>query len=164
MPAYTTKFGSLNSFEKGGVEVIQDDAKNYVFSNVYDVASRSKPYEKVCVGRNNEYALEVLRAEGTSGWRAGGHDEFALIMDGDVEVRLVKLDQPVPDGTNGSVAIPGDPQGKKMGVVKAGKGHMVLLPVGSAYQFHAGQPAAILLQTLAGQDTVYKWSEICQTM
>ena len=164
MPTYETKFGSLDHFEKGGVEVIQDNAKNYVFSNIYDVAGRSKPYEKVCVGRNNEYSLEVLRAEGTSGWRAGGHDEFALVMDGAVEVRLVKLDQPVPENTQGSVAVPGEPRGKKMGTVSAAKGHMVLLPVGAAYQFHADKPSAILLQTLAGQDTVYRWAEICQTM
>ena len=162
MPEYTTVFGSLDKFEKGGVEVIQDNAKNYVFSNIYDVASRAKPYENVCVGRNNEYSLEVIRAEGTSGWRAGGHDEFALVMDGQLEVRLVKLDQPLPDGTQGSIAVAGEPKGKKMGTIKAGKGHMVLLPVGAAYQFHADKPAAVLLQTIAGQDTVYRWAEICQ--
>ena len=36
-----------------------------------------------------------IRAEGTSEWRTCAHDEFALVIDGSVEVRLVKLDAPV---------------------------------------------------------------------
>ena len=35
---------------------------------------------------------ETLRAEGNSPWYTCAHDEFALVMDGDVEVHLVKLD------------------------------------------------------------------------
>src|SRR5437899_11770269 len=102
----TTRFGSLRDYEKGGVEVIHDDARNYVFSNVFEVASRAKPYEKVAVGKNIEYVIEAIRAEGTSGWRAAAHDEFALVMDGEIEVRLLKLDDAgaVPAGTQGSVA------------------------------------------------------------
>ena len=34
MAQYTTRFGSLARFDKGGVEVINDDARNYVFSNM----------------------------------------------------------------------------------------------------------------------------------
>jgi len=164
MAEYVTKFGSLANYEKGGVEVIQDDAKNYVFSNVYDVAAKAKAWEKVCVGRNQEYSLEVIRAEGTSGWRTPAHDEFALVMDGAVEVRLVKLDDAGLTPASGSVAINGEPGGKKMGLIKAKKGHMALLPLGAAYQFHADTTSVILLQTTAGQDTMYRWAEICQTM
>jgi hypothetical protein len=50
-----------------------------------------------------------------------------------------------------------------MGRVRARRGHMTLLPAGAAYQFHAGSPSVILLQTLAGRDTVERWAEICQT-
>jgi hypothetical protein len=50
-----------------------------------------------------------------------------------------------------------------MGTVRARRGHMTLLPVGAAYQFRADRPAVILLQTLAGRDTVERWAEICQT-
>ena len=50
MAEYTTVFGSLDNFRKGGVDLIEDDPKNYVFSNVFDVASKSKPYERVAVG------------------------------------------------------------------------------------------------------------------
>jgi hypothetical protein len=165
MDQHTTQFGSLRHFEKGGVEVINDDARNYVFSNIFEVAGRSKPFEKVAVGKNVEYVIEAIRAEGTSGWRAPAQDEFALVMDGEVEIRLVKLDDPgvVPAGARGSIAIQGAPAGRKMGLVRARRGHMTLLPVGAAYQFHAARPGVILLQTLAGADTIERWADICQT-
>jgi len=163
--AYTTRFGSLTHYEKGGVEIVNDDARNYVFSNLFEVASRAKPYEKVAVGKNIDYVIEAIRADGTSAWRAPGHDEFALVMDGEVEIRLLKLDNPgvVPPGTRGSVALAGTPGGRKMGVVRARRGHMTLLPVGAAYQFHAARPGVVLLQTMAGADTVERWADICQT-
>lgn len=165
MDQHTTRFGSLRHYDKGGVEVINDDARNYVFSNIFEVAGRSKPFEKVAVGKNVEYVIEAIRVEGTSGWRAPAQDEFALVMDGEVEIRLVKLDDPgvVPAGTRGSIAILGAPAGRRMGLVRARRGHMTLLPVGAAYQFHAAQPGVILLQTLAGADTIERWADICQT-
>ena len=43
MADYTTVFGALDNFRKGGVDLIEDDPKNYVFSNVFDVASKSSP-------------------------------------------------------------------------------------------------------------------------
>jgi hypothetical protein len=166
MTRYVTRFGSLASYEKGGVEVIADNPKNYTFSNMFEVASMSKPYEKVAVAKNIEYVLEVIRAEGTSEWRAAAHDEFALVMDGEVEIRLLKLDDPavVPPGKEGSIALGGEPRGRRMGRVRARRGHMTLLPVGAAYQFHADRPGVILLQTIAGDDTRYRWAEICQTL
>jgi hypothetical protein len=163
---YATRFGSLDSFEKGRVDVIDDDPRHYTFSNMFEVASHAKPYEKVAVGKNRQYVLEVLRAEGTSEWRAASHDEFALVMDGEVEVRLRKLDDPtgVPGGKDGSISLGSDPRGRAMGTVRATRGHMTLLPGGAAYQFAASRPGVILLQTIAGDDTVYKWAEICQTV
>jgi len=165
MTQHRTRFGSLDHYEKGGVEVINDNPKNYVFSNVFEVASESPPYAKVAVGKNMQYVIEAIRAEGTSGWRAAAHDEFALVMDGEVEIRLLKLDHPsvVPPGKRGSVALPGTPTGRKMGFVRARRGHMTLLPAGAAYQFHADRPGVILLQTMAGDDTIERWAEICQT-
>jgi len=35
--------------------------------------------------------------------------------------------------------------------------------VGAAYQLHAEQHGVVLLQTLAGADTIERWAEICQT-
>jgi hypothetical protein len=165
MRRVATRFGSLDRWEKGGVDVIADDPKNYVFSNVFEVASKAKPYEKVAVGKNFEYVIEVIRAEGTSAWRAPAHDEFALVMDGEVEIRLLKLADPgiVPPGTSGSIQLEGTPAGKNMGRVLARRGHMTLLPLGAAYQFRADHPSVILQQTLAGRDTVERWADICQT-
>ncbi len=165
MTEHRTRFGSLDHYEKGGVEVINDDPRNYVFSNIFEVASKSPPYEKVAVGKNMQYVIEAIRAEGTSKWRAAAHDEFALVMDGEVLIRLLKLDNPstVPTGKQGSVALPGSPPGRKMGAVRARRGHMTLLPAGAAYQFHTDRPGVILLQTIAGDDTVERWAEICQT-
>jgi hypothetical protein len=160
-----TRFGSLAHWEKGGVEVINDDARNYVFSNIFEVASQARPYEKVAVGKNIEYVIEAIRAEGVSGWRAPAQDEFALVMDGEVEIHLLKLADPgvVPAGTQGSVALAGTPAGAPMGRVRARRGHMTLLPVSTAYQFRAARPGVVLLQTLRSVDTVERWAEICQT-
>jgi hypothetical protein len=161
---YVTDFGSLDDYEKGGVEVINDDPRNYAFSNVFEVASQAKPWEKVAVGKNMEYVLEVIRAEGTSPWRAADHDEFALVMDGEVRVELVKLDAPaVGEGKAGSAALEGEPQGTPMGRITARHGHQVLLPAKAAYRLVAERPAVILLQTIRGDDTVERWAQICQT-
>lgn len=159
---YATKFGSLTNYEKGGIELIDDDPKRYAFSNIFEVASAAAPYEKVAVGKNMQYVLEVLRAEGTSAWRTCAHDEFALVLDGEVEVRLVRLDSPVaPPGKQGSVRIDGEPAGTPMGRIVARRGHMALLPANAAYRFHADHPGVILLQTILGDDTVERWAEIC---
>ena len=164
MTKYTTVFGSLDNYEKGGVDVINDDPKFYAFSNVFEVASNSAPYEKVAVGKNLEYVLEVIRAEGTSEWRATPHDEFALVMDGSVEVRLRDPeDQLVDPEAEGSIGLDGEPAGSAMGTITAGRGHMAMLPAGRAYQFHADSPSVILLQTIEGPDTIFRWAEICQT-
>jgi hypothetical protein len=162
---YVTRFGSLDAVEKGTIDIIDDDPVRYAFSNVFEVARTSRPYEKVAVGKNRQYVLEVIRAEGTSEWRTAPHDEFALVMDGEVEIRLQKLgaDDLGPTSERGSNAVQGAPSGPYMGRVVAGRGHMTLLPVGSAYQLHAERPAVVLLQTQEGPDTVYKWAEIIQT-
>jgi hypothetical protein len=45
-----------------------DDPRNYAFSNIFEAASKSEPYEKVAVAKNLKYVLETIRAEGTSPW------------------------------------------------------------------------------------------------
>jgi hypothetical protein len=163
--SYETRFGSLESYEKGHIELINDDARHYAFSNIFDVASHAKPYEKIAVGKNMEYVLEAIRAEGVSEWRAAAHDEFALVLDGEVEIRLVKLDEPaLPEDATGSVALDGEPLGRPMGRIVARRGHMALLPKGSAYRFRADRPGVILQQTIAGPDTQYRWAEIAKIL
>jgi hypothetical protein len=161
---YLTRFGSLDHFEKGGVTIIDDDPRNYVFSNVYEVAANAEPFEKVAVAKNLEYVLEAIRVEGTSPWRTSGHDEFALVMSGEVRFDFVDLaDVGEARPSQGSVQLAAEPAGPEMGRVVARRGHMVLLPAGSAYRYGADEPAALLLQTIASGDTVFRWAEICQT-
>lgn len=165
MHTYVTRFGSLTDYDKGGVDAIDDDPRHYAFSNVFEVAANARPWEKVAVARNQQYVLEAIRAEGTSPWRTAAHDEFALVMDGEVTVELAELapEQQAPDDQDGSVRLDGEPAGRPMGRVVARQGHMALLPAHAAYRMHAAEPAAVLLQTIAGADTIERWSEICQT-
>lgn len=163
--AYTTQFGSLERFEKGGVQVIDDNVKHYAFSNCFEIASKSAPYEKVVFGQNQIYVLEALRAEGSSPWYTCAHDEFALVMDGEVEIHLVQLaaEQTVPDTEhNGAVLVKGEPRGAKMGWMKLKRGHQALLPKNTAYQFRSAKPGVVILQTCKGDLSVERWAEICQ--
>ena len=164
--SYVTKFGSLKNYDKGRVENISDDVKHYAFSNCFEIASRSKPYEKVVFGQNQVYVLEALRADGVSPWYTCAHDEFALVMDGNVEIHLVQLgaSQAVPEAEkNGAVLVKGEPKGAKMGWMKLSRGHQGLLPKNTAYQFrNAGEPGVIVLQSCKGDLSVEKWAEICQ--
>jgi hypothetical protein len=164
MSSFRTVFATLDDYVKGNIEIVNDDPRHYAFSNVFDVAAHSKPYEKVVVALNLGYALEALRAEGTSDWFAAAHDEFAIVMDGEIEVDLVKLDSPdqiVPPDKQGSVRIPGSPVGKKMGYIKCKRGHQALLPKGAAYRFRANKPGVLILQTILGDLSVQKWAQIC---
>ena len=159
---HVTRFGSLKHYEKGGVEVINDDARNYVFSNIFEVASRAKPYEKVAVAKNLEYVLEAIRAEGTSDWQAANHDEFLLVMDGEVTVSFVEPGDAAPaPGKDGTQRLERKPTGRKMGRVHLKRGHQALLPKGAAYQFSAASPAVMIQQTIACELTREKWAQIC---
>lgn len=159
---YTTIFGSLADYRKGGVDVLDDDPRNYVFSNVFEVAAKAAPYERVVVAKNLEYAIEAVRAEGTSPWFANAHDEFALCMDGQVEVHLLKPDAPPLDAdAEGGHPVDEPPAGRKMGRLVLGRGHMGLLPAGCVYRFAAETPGVFTIQTLIGPASVEKWGEIC---
>jgi hypothetical protein len=165
-PTYTTRFGSLDHFEKGGVQAIADDVRHYAFSNCFEIASKSRPYEKVVFGQNQIYVLECLRAEGESPWYTCAHDEFALVMDGEVEIQLVKLDaeQTVPDAEHdGAVLVKGEPRGPKMGWMKLKRGHQGLLPKNTAYRLRSASPGVVVLQTCKGDLSVERWADICQT-
>ena len=159
--AYRTVFGSLDRYQKGGVQNIADDVKNYAFSNCFDIASRSKPYEKVVFGQNQIYVLETLRAEGESPWYTCAHDEFALCMDGEITIEFVKLKAPPPETREGAVLVQGEPEGRKVGTVKLKRGHQALLPAGCAYRFNASKTGVIMQQTILGELSVEKWREIC---
>jgi hypothetical protein len=161
--AYVTRLASLDSFEKGGVEVIDDDPKNYAFSNIFEVASHAKPFEQIAVAKNFEYVLEAVRVEGTSGWRAATHDQSALVLDGEVEFTFRTLSDGLDLPATGSAGVAEDSTGAAMGRVVARRGHLTLLPAGRAYRYGSGRPAVLLIQTVEGADTQFRWAEICQT-
>ena len=164
---FATAFGSLASYVKGDIEIINDDVKRYAFSNVFDVAAHAAPYEKIVVAKNRQYVIETLRAQGTSHWFSASHDEFAIVMDGRVEIELVKLDFPgtvVPSGIEGSVKLASAPVGRNMGFMRLGRGHQALLPARAAYRFSSTAGiGVIVLQTILGPHSVQKWSTICRT-
>ena len=159
--AYQTMFGSLGNYEKGTIEV-NDDLKHYAFSNVFEVAGKSKPFERVAVAKNIEYVAEVTKVDGQGPWYVASHDEFAIVMDGEVEVNFVKLEAAqAPTGGSGAKKLAGQPNGQKMGRVRARRGHQVLLPAGAAYQLTSKAPSVAIIQTLLGPETVERWSDIC---
>lgn len=160
---YQTAFASIDSYTKGGVNIIDDKIKNYVFSNIYEVTATSKPFDRIVVAKNLDYTLEAVRAEGLSSWYACSHDEYVIAMDYEVEVSYLKLEDTssIDDENDGSFSISGQPSGKKMGKVILKRGHMALLPEKTAYQFKAAKPATLLMQTIIGEESIQKWSDIC---
>jgi len=136
---YQTRFASLDDYEKGGVEVIDDDPRNYAFSNIFEVASHAAPFEHVAVAKNFEYVLEAVRVEGTSPWRSAAHDQSALVMDGEVEFEFRTLGEGARLADSGSAVVPDDVAESPMGTVRARRGHLTLLPAGRAAQ--DGRPA-----------------------
>ena len=156
-----TVFGSLADYTKGTIELVSGEARHYVFSNIFEVAATSKPYERIVVGENMEYVQEVMRAEGVSPWFACGHDEFALCMDGEITVDFIKMKDPPDAEKNGAVLLGEAPEGPRMGHVKLRRGHQVLLAAGNAYRFTADRTGVLLQQTVLGELSVQKWREIC---
>jgi homogentisate 1,2-dioxygenase len=143
MSEFKTVFGSLENYEKGHIEIIDDDPKAYAFSNIFEVANQSAPYEKVVVGKNLKYVIETLRTEGDSDWYTCAHDEFVVCMEGSVKLKS-------------------DPDGPKMGRIILRHGHQALLPKGSAYRFsNRKKPGVLIMQTICGDHSVEKWAEIC---
>ena len=159
--SFKTSVASLGAYKKGTIE-LNDDLRHYAFSNIFEVCSRSKPYERVMVVSNLEYAAEAVRAEGTSPWYTAPHDEFAIVMDGEIEFTFFQLtDAEKPGHMAGASRLADAPKGKRMGRVIARRGHQVLLPKGAAYQLKAAKPSVTLIQTSMGPESVEKWSEIC---
>jgi len=159
--SYKTMVGSMDSYDKGSIE-LNDDLKHYAFSNIFEICSTSTPFERIMVASNLEYCAEVTRAEGTSSWYTAPHDEFAIVMEGEVEFEFYQLEEDEKPGHEaGASKLAADPKGKRMGKVTARRGHEVLLPQGSAYQISAAKPGVVLFQTMQGPESVERWSEIC---
>ncbi|WP_028219525.1 cupin domain-containing protein [Paraburkholderia oxyphila] len=161
--SFHTVLGSLDGYRTGDIEITSGSARHYAFSNIFEVAARSVPYEKVVVGKNLEYVIETLRTEGQSPWFACTHDEFVILMDGEVRIDFIRLAESQRD-SRGTVLVgkSGEqPGGRAMGHVVLRRGHQALLPADCAYRFNASKPGVALLQTVLGELSVEKWAEIC---
>ncbi len=161
-----TKFGSIEDYAKGGVEITgRDEPWRYLFSNMVEVAGNAQPWERIVVAKNLEFTIEVTRAEGTSPWYACAHDETALLVQGAMEIHFVKpSDASVlpPEDKEGAVRLNTEPAGAKMGHIVASRGHLTLLPAGAAYQFRTQDLGVILIQSVLGDESIEKWADICQ--
>ena len=165
MNSYSTVFASVGAYEKGHIEIVdgKDKPMHYCFSNMFEVADKSGPYEKVAVAKNERNLIEAIRAEGDSPWYAASHDEFVIAMDGEVEVHFVKLaaEDRVSKDKEGNVTLPGEPKGQKMGWLVLRRGHQAILPADAAYQFRARRQSVLMQQSLEGDNTIYRWKDSC---
>jgi len=162
MSAYTVT-GSLTNFRKGSLDLFSAKPEHYAFSNIFDVAQRSDFFERVAVTKNIEYVTEVIKIQHDSPWFIAAHDEFALIMDGDVTLTFFTVPPqtlPAP-ASQGAHLLEAPPSGACMGNVQARRGHLVLLPANTAYRLGSDQPAVALIQTLSGDLTQERWADIC---
>lgn len=162
MPTQTVT-GSLKNFRKGSLDLFAAQSQHYAFSNIFEVAQRSQNFERVAVTKNIEYVTEVIKIHHDSEWFIAPHDEFALIMDGEVTVTFSSLDTlDLPSAASqGAQMLGKQPSGQFMGTVHARRGHLVLLPANTAYRVASDEPAVALIQTLMGSLTQERWSEIC---
>ena len=69
MTQYTTVFGSLDDYDKGRVDVINDDPKYYAFSNVFEVANNVRTVRE---GRRRQEPRVRDRGHPRRGRRAAG--------------------------------------------------------------------------------------------
>ncbi len=161
-----TCFASIDDYAKGGVEIIGDDAApRYLFSNMFEVAKQSRPWERVVVAKNLEFTVECARAEGDSPWFICGHDETCLVMQGALDIHFIAVSdagvRPAAD-QSGAVRLSAAPAGAKIGHVSLKRGHMALLPANAAYQLRPKNLGVVLLQSIQGQESVQRWAAICQ--
>lgn len=158
-----TKFGSIESFQKGTIEILQGSTNEYAFSNLYDVAKNAKSFERIAIAKNFEYVVEVIKVEGDSKWYVCHHDEFCLVMCGEIEASFIKPEKNTISEKNGAVLLESFPQGQYMGKVIAQQGHMILLPQQCAYKLSANDTSVVIIQTLLGEQTIEKWKDICHS-
>jgi len=144
--------------EKGGVDIVdpRENVKRYVYSNVYEIGTRAKPYEKLAVAKNGPYVVECIVAEGVMPqWRLQPHDEFLVCLEGEVRVEFIEPRVELPAG--GHTEVPGE----TVGYIIVREGNLCLLPKGIAYQFSASRRSLLLQQAKQSEDTVFDWENIC---
>ncbi|NOT56625.1 MAG: hydroxyquinol 1,2-dioxygenase [Deltaproteobacteria bacterium] len=149
---------SMASYSKGGVDIVdpRENIKRYVYSNVYEVGARAKPYEKIAVAKNGPYVVECIAAEGVMPtWRLHPHDEFLVCLEGEVRVDFIAPRVELPAGAHREVP------GEEMGYIIIREGDLALLPKGMAYRLSASRRSLLLQQGKQSEETVLAWDKIC---
>jgi hypothetical protein len=149
---------SMSHYTKGGVDIVdpRENIKRYVYSNVYEISARAKPYDKLAVAKNGPYVVECIVAEGVMPtWQLQPHDEFILCLEGEVRVDFIEPRAELSAG--GHAEVPGE----EMGYIIVREGNLCLLPKGIAYKFRANRRSLLLQQAKQSADTVFAWEEIC---
>jgi hypothetical protein len=150
---------SMAHYTKGGVDIVdpRENIKRYVYSNVYEIGARAKPYEKLAVAKNGPYVVECIVAAGVMPqWRLQPHDEFLLCLEGEVRVDFIEPRVELPAG--GHTEVPGE----EVGYIILREGNLCVLPKGVAYRLNAGRRSLLLQQAKQSADTVFAWEEICE--
>ena len=128
---------------------------DYYYMKAWGSQSTNEPIKSASV-----VDTAIIAAESAS--KNIPHDEFAIVMDGEVTFNFVKLEaDQVPSHAGGAAQLGAKPNGPTMGKVTARRGHQVLLPQGAAYQMTSAKPSVAIIQTCDGPVTVKRWSEIC---
>ena len=105
-----------------------------------------------------------MRAEGESEWFTASHDEFALAMDGEIEIHFHKAvgDEIVPESVDGT-------QKRRLTRRTARRWAMSSCVAAikrscrreASTSIAARKLGVIMLQTILGDNSVQKWAEIC---
>jgi len=151
--------GSLEKYTKGHLLLIEDRPIRYAMSNIYEIgATWPKSYDRVVVGKNGPYVLACFRAEGDDpSWWYIPHDEYALLVEGEVEVDYVEPREALPPGPQKGVT------GTDMGRMILRDGSLASLPARVAYHMRARRKSLVLLQTKHSPWLTYAWDKVCLT-
>ncbi|MEE8199177.1 MAG: hydroxyquinol 1,2-dioxygenase [Thermoplasmata archaeon] len=151
--------GSMQEYEMGNLLLINDRPIRYAMSNIFDIgATWGKAYERVAVAKNGPYVIACFRAEGEDpSWWYVPHDEYALLVEGEVRVDYVEPREELEPGPHAEVS------GTDMGHILMRDGSLASLPARVAYRMRATRKSLVLLQTKDDPWITYDWETICLT-
>jgi hypothetical protein len=148
----------MERYEKGKLLLINDRPIRYAMSNIFEIgATWPKPYDRVAVGKNGPYVIACFRAEGEDPrWWYMPHDEYALLVEGEVRVDYVEPRDQIEEGPHRDVS------GTSMGHIILRDGGLASLPAHVAYRMRGLRKSLVLLQTKDSPWVNYAWETICR--
>ncbi len=151
--------GSMEKHETGDLFLIDDNPIRYAMSNIFEIgATWPKAYDRVAVAKNGPYVIACFRAEGEDpSWWYVPHDEYALLVEGEVRVDYVEPREELEAGPHAEVS------GTDMGHILMRDGSLASLPARVAYRMRATRKSLVLLQTKDDPWITYDWETICLT-